>query len=70
MATKIGTGTKKEAIIVTNFTNKPIKSRGKYHQATGTTPTNQAIWTIVSAFIQTKLVEVCTASTRLWKFGR
>ena len=65
MATKTGTGTQREVIIATNFTNKPIKSRGKHHQAISTAPTNQAIWTVISAFVQTKFVEVCKASTRL-----
>ena len=65
MATQTGIGTQREAIIVTNFTNKPIKSRGKYHQDIGTTSTSQAIWSLVSAFIQTKLVEVCKVSTGL-----
>ena len=51
MATETGTGIQREVIIVTNFTNNPIKARGKYHQATQIAPTNQAIWTFVSAFI-------------------
>ena len=65
MATETGIGIQRKVIIVTNFTNKPIKARGQDHQDTGTEPTNQIIWSLVSAFIQKKLVEVCKASIGL-----
>ena len=65
MATETSKGIQREVNIVNSFTNKPIKTNSKDHQAIGTTPTNQIIWYLVSAFIQTKLVEVCKVSTGL-----